>query len=52
MGGVDCVYHIAFDELVAATESASTAEQKRVLNEMLTQSRLEDFLRLPVVLAA
>jgi hypothetical protein len=50
-GEVDCVYHIAFDELVAATETAGTAEQKKVLNEMITQNRLEDFLRLPVVLA-
>lgn len=49
-GEVDCVYHIAFEELVAATDAAGTAEQKKVLNEMITQNRLEDFLRLPVVL--
>lgn len=50
-GEVDCVYHIALEELVAATDAAGTPEQKKVLNEMITQNRLEDFLRLPVVLA-
>ena len=50
-GEVDAVYHIAFEELVAATKVAGTAEQKKVLDELITQNRLEDFLRLPVVLA-
>ncbi len=50
-GEVDCVYHIAFEELVAATDAAGTAEQKKVLDELITQNRLEDFLRLSAVLA-
>ncbi len=50
-GEVDCVYHIAFEELVAATDAAGTAEQKKVLDELVTQNRLEDFLRLSAVLA-
>jgi hypothetical protein len=35
-GEVDCVYHIAFEELVAATDAAGTAEQKKVLDELIT----------------
>jgi len=42
---------IAFEELVAATDAAGTAEQKKVLDELITQNRLEDFLRLSAVLA-
>jgi len=37
--------------LVAATDAAGTAEQKKVLDELITQNRLEDFLRLSAVLA-
>ena len=50
-GEVDCVYHIAFEELVAATDAAGTAEQKKVLDELVTQNGSKDFLRLSAVLA-
>jgi hypothetical protein len=49
--GRHCVYHIAFGELVAATDAAGKAEQKKVLDELITQNRLEDFIRLSAVLA-
>jgi hypothetical protein len=39
-GEVNCVYHIAFEELVAATDAAGTAEQKKVLDELVTQTGL------------
>ena len=51
-GEVDCVYHIALEELVAETDAAGTAERKKALDELITQNRLEDFLRLSAVLAA
>ena len=50
-GEVDCVYHIAFEELVAATDAAGTVEQKKVLDELVTQNGSKDFLRLSAVLA-
>ena len=49
-GEVDCVYHIGFEELVAETDAAGTAERKKALDELITQNR-EDFLRLSAVLA-
>ncbi len=42
-GEVDTVYHVALDELVAATGSLGTIEQKNVLDELITQNRLADF---------
>ena len=33
------------------TTAAGTAHQKKVLDELITQNRLEDFLRLSAVLA-
>jgi hypothetical protein len=42
-GEVDTVYHVALDELVAATASAGTEEQRNVLNELIHQKRLADF---------
>jgi len=50
-GEVDCVYHIAFEELVAAIDAAGTAEQKKLLDEPSTQNRLGDLLRRSAVLA-
>jgi hypothetical protein len=40
------------EELVAETDAAGTAERKKALDELITQNRLEDFLRLSAVLAA
>jgi len=37
-GEVDTVYHVAFEELVNATEAAGTDEQKTVLTELITQN--------------
>ena len=42
-GEVDTVYHVALDELVAATLTAGTGEQKSVLDELIQQKRLADF---------
>jgi NgoMIV restriction enzyme len=42
-GEVDTVYHVALDELVAATATAGTQEQKDVLDELIQQKRLADF---------
>jgi hypothetical protein len=50
-GEVDAVYHVALDELVQATDTAGNAEQKAVLDEMMTQDRLDDFETLVAVLA-
>ena len=50
-GEVDTVYHVALDELVQATETASNAEQRAALEEMITQDRLADFETLVGVLA-
>jgi hypothetical protein len=50
-GEVDTVYHVALDELVLATETAGNAEQKSVLDELITQDRLNDFEALIAVLA-
>lgn len=50
-GEVDTVYHVALDELVAATDAAGTADQRDVLDELITQNRLADFETLVEVLA-
>ena len=42
-GEVDAVYHVALDELVAATATSGTDEQKSVLDELSHQKRLGDF---------
>jgi hypothetical protein len=49
-GEVDAVYHIALDELVAATESDGTDEQRAILEEIISQRRLFDFGDLAEVL--
>jgi hypothetical protein len=49
-GEVDAVYHVAFEELRAATDAVGTIEQRRVLDELVGQNRLKDFLDLPKVL--
>jgi hypothetical protein len=49
-GEIDAVYHVAFEELLAATESAGTKGEKEVLGELVDQKRLLDFTRLPDVL--
>lgn len=49
-GEIDAVYHVAFEELVHATNEVGTAEQKTTLQELIVQNRLVDFNRLPHVL--
>jgi NgoMIV restriction enzyme len=48
---VDTVYHIAFEELIASTEAVGAYALRRVLHEVITQNRLEDFAWLSEVLA-
>jgi len=50
-GEVDAVYHAALEELLSATLAEGTAEQKEVLEELVSQNRLIDFERLVDVLA-
>lgn len=42
-GEVDCVYHVAFDELVNATESQEDPDQRRILDVLIAQERLMRF---------
>ncbi|HXF73991.1 MAG TPA: NgoMIV family type II restriction endonuclease [Actinomycetota bacterium] len=49
-GEVDAVYHAALEELQAATRVAGTEEQQRVLEELVGQNRLKDFVELPAAL--
>jgi NgoMIV restriction enzyme len=50
-GEVDAVYHVAMDELVRATDAVGTAEQRMVIDELITQNRLASFETLVEVLA-
>lgn len=50
-GEVDAVYHVAFEELEEAVRVAGTNEQRRVLAELVGQSRLKNFIDLAAVLA-
>jgi len=50
-GEIDALYHAMFDELVEATESAGTDEQRKVLRELIDQRRLFALGDLPEVLA-
>jgi hypothetical protein len=45
-GEVDAVYHLLFDELVAATAAAGTSQQQQALAELVTQRRLLPFAEL------
>lgn len=49
-GEVDAVYHVAMEELVAATNLEGTEEQKRTLDELVGQSRLFSVEALPEIL--
>lgn len=49
-GEIDALYHVALDELVAATAEVGTEEQKMVLAEIVGQGRLFDLASLPDVL--
>jgi NgoMIV restriction enzyme len=42
-GEVDCVYHVAFDELVNATEAQEDPDQRRILDVLIAQERLMRF---------
>lgn len=50
-GEIDAVYHVALDELVAATASVGNTEQVSILNEIVGQGRLFDLSSLSAVLA-
>jgi hypothetical protein len=45
-GEVDAVYHLLFDELVAATKAVGTRDQKDVLDELIKQDRVRSFAEL------
>lgn len=46
-GEVDAVYHVTYEELCEAVRDVGTAEQKRVLDELIDQRRLLRLLDLP-----
>ncbi len=48
MGDLDCVYHIALPELLAACEAD---EEMDVINDMVVGRRLRDIADLPLDLA-
>jgi hypothetical protein len=50
-GEVDAVYHLAFDELIAATSQLGTQGQQQTLTELINQHRLAPLTLLPQVLA-
>lgn len=45
-GEVDIVYHVLYDELIAAVEAEGTKEQRATLDELIKQDRLTNFGRL------
>jgi hypothetical protein len=49
-GEVDCVYHVAFDELVIATDLAEDPDQRRILDVLIAQERLMRFEELVATL--
>lgn len=51
-GEVDAVYHLALDELIAATHAVGTTQQQEAVDEMVGQNRLRDFSMLAAHLAA
>jgi hypothetical protein len=51
-GEIDAVYHVAFTELLEAVTAVGTDEQRRTLDELVSQRRLFPLARLPEVLAA
>lgn len=50
-GEVDCVYHLAFDELVEAVDEVGNDEQSAVLDELVDQDRLASWDDLLVAIA-
>lgn len=51
-GEIDCVYHFALNELMAAVKESGDEGSQDILNTMLEGSRLRDFTDLPFDLAA
>ncbi len=50
-GDLDCAYHAALDELLAATEKSGNADQMESLRELVDGRRLRDISDLPFDLA-
>lgn len=50
-GDIDCVYHFALPELVAAVEQLGHADSSEALNIMMSGKRLKDISDLPLDLA-
>lgn len=50
-GDIDCVYHIALNELVTAVQSSSHEDSKDFLSTMIEGKRLRDISDLPLDLA-
>ncbi len=47
-GDIDCVYHIALDELVTATKNSGEEEAQNLLQMMIDGKRLKDIADLPL----
>ncbi len=50
-GDIDCVYHFALDELVAATVDAGWHDAHELLDVMIDGARLKDISDLPLDIA-
>ncbi len=50
-GEVDAVYHVALDELLAATTDVGNANQVATINTLIAQGRLLDYSTLAATLA-
>jgi hypothetical protein len=50
-GDIDCVYHIALDELVDAVDESNHVDSKELLSTMIEGKRLRDISDLPLDLA-
>ncbi len=51
-GDIDCVYHFALQELIAATQSAGSESQQEMLETLVAGRRLRDITDLPFDLVA
>ncbi len=51
LGDIDCVYHVALDELIEACEECENRDQLEMLEVLVTQERLRDVSDLPLDLA-
>lgn len=49
-GEIDALYHVAFDELIAAVQACGTKQQAATLDELVGHGRLRDLNTLPSAL--